>query len=100
MKINYAIRKPLSKVTSQISQVRQDSICDAIKLVQEQGLLPLGMMLLNEDGTPFEAIFCGEKGRCTIHFGAEGQMVENSVLVMDWYKLSTNGKYDINMYFS
>lgn len=55
--------------------------------------------LINEDGTRFEAIFCGESGRAVIDIGTwTGQRIENSVIVFEWYKLTT--RYEINTYMS
>lgn len=98
MKLTNKLRKPLSKITHQVSSTKHASITDAIEIIERDALGPLGLMLLCEDGTPFEAIFCGEEGRTTIHFGTAEEMMENSILVFSWYKLTT--KYEITCYFS
>jgi len=99
MKITNKIRKPLSKITHSVSTVRHNSLTDALNIIEKEGLEPLGLELQNEDGTPFGAIFCGEEGTAYIRFGNAEEMVDNSLLVYYWHKLSNN-RWEINAYFS
>lgn len=70
-----------------------------------------GLTLLQEDGTAFSGIFCGQEGGSKIELGylatAEParfgnelvyKPVTNSVLVLNWYK--QGARYEINTYLS
>lgn len=96
IKITQKARRGMNAVACKIG--RADSVAAAVRLIEKLALEPMGWMLLDEDGTRLEAIFCGESGRTTLLFGDEGYVVDNSVLVLEWHKLSTC--YEINAYFS
>ena len=59
-----------------------------------------GFHLVNEDGTPFSAIFCGESSYCIIQIADVGtKKVANRVLWLSWHKMPS-GKYEIVTYVS
>jgi hypothetical protein len=62
-----------------------------------EGLKTFGVELVDEDGTPFQGIFTGEKGRTNIELLWRLTPVRNSVLTMTWYKMSS-GNYEIVAY--
>jgi len=60
------------------------------------------IMLVNEDGTPFEAIFCGRSGHTLIDLaicGVCGAVVDNHKLFLSWYTMPS-GRYEITTYLS
>ncbi len=63
------------------------------------GLQALGIELVNEDGTPFSAIFTGEDGRANIDMTWMGAPVSNSMLAMTWHKMPS-GRYEVVAYLS
>jgi len=66
----------------------------------EMILKEYGVRLVNEDGTPFSAIFCGEDGKAEIEIANDsGEKVSNSLFVMTWHRFST-GRYEVNAYIT
>lgn len=64
-------------------------------------------IVLQEDGTEWEGILCGDQARTNIEVGAiwSGNEEEiytpcdNTLLVMSWYRMES-GRYEINAYMS
>jgi hypothetical protein len=83
----------------------------------EEALEENGFAMVNEDATPFEAIFCGGDSRTTLPFAVKSSydpemfksggksfpgyhaVVENSFVILSWHKMDS-GKYEINVYVS
>jgi hypothetical protein len=63
---------------------------DIFQIVKENGGL-----VVQEDGTPWSGILCGEKGNCNLK--VEG--FKNVGLSISWYKMS-KGRYEIVSYVS
>lgn len=61
------------------------------------GLRALQIELVNEDGTPFSAIFTGDEGRANIDLKWMDAYVTNSELLITWYKMPS-GNYEIVAY--
>ncbi len=61
------------------------------------GLKAMHIDLVNEDGTPFSALFMGENGRASIDLTYHGQPIKNSMLYITWHKMPS-GKYEIVAY--
>jgi hypothetical protein len=69
-----------------------------------------GLLLLQEDNTPWDGLFTGAEGHAQIAIGylnTKTQVngldsytpIENSMLIMTWYKMQS-GKYEIVTYLS
>lgn len=72
----------------------------------EKILAKYGIIMLQEDGTKWEGMFLGREGRDKFDIGYEASKdgeiyipIENSVLVMSWYKMDS-GRYEVNPYIS
>ena len=67
-----------------------------------------GFVLLQEDGTPWQGMLLGRESRATLPLGKlpeDGPAqypfpVQNSVLVLSWYRYDTTGRFDCNAYVS
>lgn len=68
---------------------------------------PFGLVMVSEDGSPFEAMFMGDKGRTVINISSDGlqkenglyQMYEDTALSYSWYKMPS-GSYEIVAYLT
>ena len=60
-----------------------------------------GLMLVQEDGTPWEGFFTGREGRANIELATTdtNEIIENCTLALTWYKMGS-GKYEIVAYLS
>ena len=72
-----------------------------------------GFTLVDDDGTKFNAFFCGEQGNAKLNYalitsfdqamykgvGAFKNVVGNSSVIISWFKMES-GKYEINVYAS
>lgn len=95
-RFNQQARKDVNKVLYVVSRTRHEGI--PIDLIDE-ALRATGYKLVQEDGTDWEGIFCGREGSCTIRFATmAGELVENSLLALQWYLQTT--KYEVNAYMS
>lgn len=89
-------RKEVGNILYAISRTKHAGI--PIDLIDE-ALRMTGYKLIQEDGTDWSGIFCGEKGDCTIRIATMGgDLVDNSLLALQWYKMTT--KFEINCYMS
>jgi hypothetical protein len=96
MKINKRVRDSINKMILPVTRVYHDRLplTDLHRALQSHGV-----QLVQEDGTPFEAIFCGREGRTTIDTATlDGQAFQNC-LVFSWYKMES-GRYEVNAYLS
>jgi len=59
----------------------------------------IGYHLIQEDGTPWEGVFCGEEGSCYLQIANEEGDVPKVLVSLYWYKQST-GRYEINVYLT
>lgn len=61
-------------------------------------------LVIQEDGTKYEGILCGESGSARFELGdmETGYLVNNAVLVYEWFGKSVHGldKIEINAYIS
>lgn len=67
---------------------------DAIPLAGIQAILERGGMRLEE------AILCGRQGNTRFDLFMGDDEVDNSVLVLTWYKHDTTGRYEVVAYLS
>jgi len=104
---NQFLDKPVSvklpaKIKSQINDALHGmgNYHDGIP-IQKIGeiMAPFGVVLMNEDNTPFGGFFTGREGRTSIDLALNGQPVSNSMLVMTWSKMPSN-RYEIVAYLS
>lgn len=96
VKIPPGIKNKVNKALADVGK----KYWDAIPIVDISGIMsPLGLELVNEDGTPFSAFFTGEEGRASIDLKLNGQQIKNCVLSMQWYKMPS-GRYEIVAYLS
>jgi len=95
-KILLPVKRILGRRLHEISSKFHRSIpVDAI----EEILAIQGYHLIQEDGTPFSGIFCGDEGSCHLQFADENNNVPNHVIALQWYRLSQSS-YEINCYLS
>ena len=47
-----------------------------------------GFDIVNEDGTPFEAIFCGANGSTSINMSYQKAMLEDCSLQLQWHNMN------------
>lgn len=96
------VNKELSKLPTYNNCIPVEEINDVLK--------KNGLLLLQEDGTPYEGIFCGEEGYSNLEIGylnSENKIndikfytpIRNSSLVLTWYKMRP-GRYEIVTYLS
>lgn len=89
-------RKQVGNILYAISRTRHAGI--PIDLIDE-ALRMTGYKLIQEDGTDWSGMFCGREGSCTIRIATlDGELVENSLLALQWYKMTQ--KFEINAYMS
>lgn len=115
MKINRSVVNLLNKsINKRINKPYYQFI--PIGAIQE-ALEENGFSLVNEDATPFEAIFCGGDSRVSLPFAPKASfdpemfksggksypgyraVVENSFVILSWHKMDS-GKYEITVYVS
>ena len=96
MKFPQKARRAVGKTLYAISREKHAGIpIDQI----DQALRAAGFKLTQEDGEDYEGIFCGREGSATIRIAdLAGELVTNSLLALQWYKLTT--KLEINCYMS
>lgn len=66
-------------------------------------LKTVGIVAVQEDGTPWSGILAGQQGRANIELAVQGpgglSLVDNADLVLTWYKHET-GRYEVVVYVS
>lgn len=100
MKITNVIRKNGNKALTKLIKKNGSCYFDYIPVGEiNEALKPTNLALVNEDGTPLSAMFCGNHSKAEINISFNGQLVENSYLILMWYKMDS-GRYEITMYIS
>lgn len=96
--INQVIK---SKINSEISSLSNyfKGINDYLTRIKNI-MSKYGIYLSQEDGTDFEGIFTGEKGRARIDLKDKNGIINNSYFIMEWYKMPESLNYEINGYLS
>lgn len=96
------------EVNSDLGKICSGKYYDEIPLGEIlEALEKNNVIALQEDGTPWEGILCGERAQTQIDIGAiwsendEGIYTpcDNSMLVLSWYRMQS-GRYEINAYVS
>ena len=94
-RLSQKIKKKINKALYELDNYHPHiPICDIEKIIINES----GYVLLNEDNTHFEAIFCGEQGRADINIGHYNGAIWN-MLHLTWYKIPS-GRYEIVSYVS
>jgi hypothetical protein len=100
------------RINRELYDLVYNTYFDAIPLDDIERILNrYDVYLINEDGTPFGAIFTGASGDGHIGlaqrvFNADFVTVGNHVrinnvyLILQWYKMTATGRYEINVYVS
>lgn len=101
MNINVKVRHDLNKT---IQKLEKDNggcyFSGEFPFVKYQKALEeVGVILVQEDWTPFEGFFCGSKGNTFLNFTYNGQPVDNSVFIFQWYTMNS-GSIEITAYIS
>ena len=105
MNIKQTIRNRVNRVLAPIGRTFHEKIPlnDIFQACTNVGLQPL-----QEDGTPWSGILCGDNGRTTFDLAFiererpgyhTSTPVQNAVLVLEWHRMSS-GTYEINTYLS
>jgi len=92
-KTRRSINKDLDKLTTNVYFFKIP-IDDIFTILKKQSLIPV-----QEDGTAWDGILCGDSGKAPIEIGFHGKLVSNSHLLLTWYKIDS-GKYEIVCYMS
>lgn len=90
------------KARRALANAMAPSFFDAIPIdLIEDAIGPHGLHLVNEDGTPFSAIFCGREGHSSIDTADETGKVVGRV-ILTWYKSDARSArhYDCVAYFA
>lgn len=77
-------------------------VTDMIEALQQ-----VGLVALQEDGTPWGGVLCGAEGRAALRLAFDGAeddrgiypMIENAMFVLTWYKLQS-GRFETVAYIS
>ena len=97
MKINLSIRKPAQKA---IRKILKQTFFDSIPLKDLfDALKEHGMIVIQEDGTPWSGLLCGEIGDANFDLQMNGEPINNAVLCIQWYKMAS-GRYEVCGYLS
>ena len=102
MNIKQTIRNRVNKALAPVGKNFHETIplTDIFKVCTDNGL-----QSVQEDGTPWSGILCGDDGRTTFDLVAIDRMlletkpVDNAVLVLEWHRMPS-GRYEINTYLS
>lgn len=99
-------RKEIQKINKQLKQF--NSYWCTIPLININSVLKENkLLLIQEDGTAFSGIFCGDSSNTNIFLGVYEknsenefyEMVENTSLKLSWYKMPS-GNFEIVCYIS
>jgi len=77
------------------AQIPLDEIFNSL---ESRGLIPL-----QEDGTKWSGILCGNEGRATIEIAdalTRNKPLKNHCLIITWYKLPVTGNFETVAYIS
>ena len=94
MKVNAKTKKTIQKYFPATNHLLEEIPVFEIDLA----LHTHGLCLLQEDLTPWDGIFCGEKGRAVLLYGKPGDEVTNSRVLITWYKVGN--KWDVVAYLT
>jgi hypothetical protein len=103
MRINSRERKRVNKALYEVGK----SYHESIPLGQIRAILKLGagLDIMQEDGTPWSGILCGDDATTNFPLGTfpklgeEREYIINSQLIMSWHKMQS-GRYEIVAYLS
>lgn len=96
MRILAKVRKAINKALYPLTAIYHAEI----PLDEIFGILKShGLIVVQEDGTPWEGILCGNDASGVFDLTGDGQPVENGQLVMQWYRMSS-GRWEVNCYVS
>ena len=101
-------RKDIKKINSELRKF--NDYFDEIPLNEISEVLnSFGIKLLQEDGTEFSGILCGNNSYTTIEIGKDiieeldnliiYEIIKNTFLYISWYKMSS-GRYEIVTYLT
>lgn len=92
--------KDMIKISDRLTE-EIPSITNNIPVDQIFGILrDYGITPVQEDGTPWSGIFCGQQGRANIDLlDINGEPIEIVMLRISWYRYET-GRYEIITYLS
>ena len=97
MKLNLIIKKQINK---QIQKKFSKNYFDSIPLTQIFELLnSRDIIAIQEDGTLWSGFLCGNKGNVSIELKTNNEIINNAMLILQWYKMES-GRYEINTYIS
>jgi hypothetical protein len=91
-------RTRIGKALYEISRVRHSfiPITEIDKVLRDNGL-----KLIQEDGTDWSGMLCGNQSQCLIDVADLDGVQTKSVLALQWYKSESHIKsYEINCYLS
>jgi len=57
------------------------------------------VIAVQEDGTPWSGILCGDDGNTSIELKIDDKLIDNAMLILQWHKMES-GRYEINTYIS
>lgn len=100
-KVRNAINTGIYRLGSYFDSIPLDKLTDILD--------KNGVVLLQEDGTPYEGFFCGADGEARLELGLKEsgtelngfmkyEPVSNALLILNWFKQVT--RYDVNTYVS
>jgi len=92
------------KASKELYNLTYNTYFDGIPIDKIEAILrKYDIYLMNEDGTPFSAIFVGRSSDCYIdlalYTNGEYKRIKNASLALQWYKLES-GRYEINIYLT
>jgi len=97
MKITPKVRKSINKV---LQNDFSKNYFNSIPLGEMFKVLEIhGLLAVQEDGSKWDGFLCGQNGRIEIELALEGEVIENSVFILSWYKMES-GRYEITSYIS
>lgn len=86
-------------IADAVSETYFPSLSQPIENLKET-LEGVGYYLSNEDGSPFEAIFTGERGRSELNIAdAKTSSVIEDRIIFTWYKMQS-GRYEVVAYLT
>ena len=62
-------------------------------------LAKIDLIVVQEDGTRWSGFLTGASGQANIRFAFDGKLVDNSMLVLSWYK-TDKGRWEVVAYLS
>lgn len=96
MRITTKIRNAVNREMCPLGRTYYDAIplSVAFDILKRHGLVPV-----QEDGTEWQGLLCGEDSSTTFDLSYDGEPVVNAVLAFQWHKMPS-GKWEINCYLS